>query len=474
MPPLSADDQRLLDALPPDAALAMTRALNHVWLSLEEVTPILASAERRGMPADTVARYRQYRAGLDLTRSLLDCWFKEIPPVETLRPEQRAFMGVVALHPELKLDGFPLAGWARWSMRRWLGLDPAGALEQIVDIGPDGGSQRVPRWQALVRSRSDPDRRCGLLAKLPMVERLEVYGELDAGGYGFAGGAFPGIDELRDQGREWAPRHADWLLSLTNNVYGAPQHPEMQRLLSLSLVRSGTTIERRWEVFVPERLDAADQVGECVGGLPESRRPAVLSRMLKSFLWSTVFGPKAPVVDPGVTLEKLLPLFEKYPPAGVTDEALKGYTARYHLPKREVLAAVAALAKRFPVLAPGLKQDRTKKPPKLTVEPRPLPPQGELTAIERQQFAKLDDRTYELLERFELTDASSDRRYHAILNAGGDGHVFASGTAEVVAMLAQDSADGEDGLLSEAIDKAFGAYRKKAAAGSTPTRAGRR
>ncbi len=456
---LTPDDERRLAALPADAATATRMALERSWLKPGELKPLLERAERSGLQ---VARGQWIpSSAFDLARTLVDGWWDEIPPADALTAAQRAFMEIVACHPELKVNGFPLANFARWSMCRWLGLDPGGALEQPASLAGEGGSGERPLWQSLARRRQDPEGLRILLEALPMSQRLEVFGELDAGGYGFIQVPFPGVDSLRDEGRAWAPRHADWLLGLGKDVYDPARHPEMQTLLALAWARSQTTIERRWEVLLPVRLEDTATLREWFQALPDDRRAPVLGKMLKVLLWNHVFPARPSGTDAATVLEPLLPLFEKHPPSGVLDDAMMGYTAGYHAPRRPLLATVAALAKRFPVLAPALRLDPTKKPPKLTAAPVPLPPPEKLTAFDKDQIRKIGDGTYDHLEAFDLTDANSDRRYRAVVHAGCDGYVVASGTEDVVAIIAQHSADGEDGVLCAAIDKALRASLTK-------------
>jgi hypothetical protein len=47
-----------------------------------------------------------------------------------------------------------------------------------------------------------------------------------------------------------------------------------------------------------------------------------------------------------------------------------------------------------------------------------------------------------------------------VIHAGCDGQVFRHGTAEKVAMIAQESADGDDAELCHALDKALAAVWK--------------
>jgi len=462
-PTLTSDDRRRLDALPPKAA--------------EMIAPLLnQSASMWTMPkADA----------MDGALDLVGCCLDEVPLAETLTSApQRALMELCATHPELGLRGGVVHRWPRWSMRRWLGLDPPGALEHEATYEVQGKTVKGPRWLRFTSTRrvieSDPTLMTRWLEELPMAERLELLGELDANAYGLTtrfivNGAYawlelPGLDALRDEGRAWAPRHADWLLELRKPdadphfPYRIGDHAAIQLPLFLALVRAGIPIERRWEVFLPQCLDRTALFTECIEGLPADRRDMGLAAQLTTFLVVNAFGPHAPPVEPEPGLERLVPLFTKYPPPNIFDELFRRYAAGYHHPKKDVLARLAALSKRFPVLAASLKRDKTKKPLRLAVELGKLPPQDKLTALDKARIAKLDESAYDLLELFEVRDANSDRRWQALLFAGCDGSIFANGSAETVAMIAQEGADGEDGEFCDAFDAAYKAHHRKAKA----------
>ena len=131
MPPVTADDQRRLAALPNEAA--------------DAIAPLL------GEPA---AKWNMAKAAaVDKAAQLTGAFLMAVPPSESLSPAQRAMLEICATHPEIGLRGGVLYKWPRWSMRRWLGLDAPGALEAK---GADGRA----RWQKLSPSSRPTDASC--------------------------------------------------------------------------------------------------------------------------------------------------------------------------------------------------------------------------------------------------------------------------------------------------------------------------
>jgi hypothetical protein len=422
----------LLRALPPPAAEAMRNVL---------ADPELDRWMR--MPTQQALRGAMVAVGYEKG---------QFPPVESLTPAQRAFLEICAGRPELDVA----APEPRWSIRRWLGLDPMGALERVVTHDVAGKTETSPLWREFDVARGQPPEIRRRLERLSMGERLAVYGELDAGAYGFTEmdmpAEFPGIDGLRDEGRQWAPRHADWLLERAKDPlpYQIKRRLRIRPPLFLSFARSRMAIERRWEIFLPLPIERPDILRECFEAVPEARRvPAVRAAL--------------PAGYPEATMKILIPLMDMFPLPGLMDLAFERHLGFYP-PKKETLAELADLAKRRPVLADALAANRKKKPLKLVVETRPRPAEPALTPLQKQQVARLDENTYNQLEFFVVSDAKGPPRYDVILHADSDGSVFKTGTSEVVATIAQRGADGDDGALCMALDEAFAGYRKKSKA----------
>ncbi len=438
--PHSREDE-LLAALPPPAAENLRKVLTDPELD-------------RWVRMPTQIAFRTAMAAVDLARD-------RFPLPDSLTPAQRAFLEIVLERPELA----PVLPGARWSLRRWLGMDPPGALERVVTHDVGGSRETSPRWRAYDAARGNPAEIARLLEALSMAERLEVYGELDAGAYGFTPRDlefdFPGLEALREEGRAWAPRHADWLLERAKDLgspYDVRQRLRIRPPLFLSFVRSHIASAPRWEVFLPLTPERPELLRECFAALPEGRRVQAVRAAL-------------PTSMPEQAVKLLLALIELYPLPGFVDIAFERHLGHY-APKKETLAALDNAAKRHPELAEALATNRQKKPLKLKLEVLSVPSESKLTSVQKAQVAKLDERTFENLAFYRVTDAKGAPLYDAVLFADTDGQVFTSGTSDVVAMIAQQGVEADDGALSMALEQAFDAHRKKAKAKKSPKKGG--
>lgn len=185
-----------------------------------------------------------------------------IPLASALDDAQRALAELV-----LEVPNKPVAAWAipteNWNIRRWLGLDPPGALETIENT--------QPLWVRL-RETTAP------LAKLPFPERLAAFVELGAGGYGLDTNpdlellGTPAEIEKHAAKAANAPALADWLLALREPRF----IPESVRLgVFATLVCGGSPIATRWEPLFPAGYrDHAALVTRCAQALaPRATTP---------------------------------------------------------------------------------------------------------------------------------------------------------------------------------------------------------
>jgi hypothetical protein len=174
---------------------------------------------------------------------------------------------------------FAIPGQA-WCRRRWLGIDPPGALELPLD---------APLWRALA-GEDDRDRRNALAAARPLAERLDAYGDCMLGAYRLDGQPTDWVqpDEIDDSGRAWAPAFADRLVSLfaddaprgERNHRNEPDYYLLHTLF-LALVRAGVTIEPRWDRFLPfAGNEHLAYTHECVRAIPEERRAAAIAAQI--------------------------------------------------------------------------------------------------------------------------------------------------------------------------------------------------
>jgi hypothetical protein len=193
-----------------------------------------------------------------------------IPRSDDLTADQRALANLIASVP-----GVPLYRWAipqaAWARRRWLGIDPAGAVERH-DL-----ARRLHAAAA-----QDDGGAAAILKTLPIAERIEAFGDLMLGAYRVEPPALDLEDgEIGAVGKTWAPAFADRLLALfapgsphvERNGRKAPE-PALCALVCDALVASGVPIEERWDAFVPN--DA-----KVLATLPPARQGQVIVRGLE-------------------------------------------------------------------------------------------------------------------------------------------------------------------------------------------------
>jgi hypothetical protein len=422
-------EAELLQSLPPAAATAMRQVLSDPeldrWVRMPTQQTLWAALSAVGWQ-----RRRFVPAG-------------ELPAA------QRAVLEICAFRPELD----PAAPGPRWSIRRWLGIDPPGAIERVTPVKLDGKVVEAPLWRAFDAARGDPPGVLRVLESLPLPDRLAAFGELDAGAYELRPNdlpaEFPGLESLRDEGREWAPAHADWLLEQATDPrrpYNVKAQIAIRPPLFLSLVRSNTPVERRWEVFLPV-TGAPAIFRECLDALPQERRvPAIRAAL--------------PTSGPEQALAILAPLIEQHRWPGLVDLAFERHLGFYP-PKKETLAKLDALTRGDSALAAAFAENKKRKPLKLVVEARDRPAADDLSPLQKEQLAHLDEQQLDVTDFYVLTDPRGAPLYDVLLLAGSDGAVFATGTSKVAALVAQGGADAEDGALCVAIDAAFEAFRTK-------------
>ncbi len=210
-----------------------------------------------------------------------------------LGPEQRAFVEVLALMPGLPLLGSWPIYVASWLRRRWLGLEPGGALFEEIDVEVDGQTLRWPFLHALRRMLQKGEEgeavARAMVSGLPIDSRIEVLVELAMARDDVA---FSGLYELveqaalevGDEAGETAKRMADWLLALyedpaaTRDRAAGQSPPELVAMLVFAaMVGARVPIEPRYDALL--RLssgDSAELSRKCVAAVPQERREAAL------------------------------------------------------------------------------------------------------------------------------------------------------------------------------------------------------
>lgn len=184
---------------------------------------------------------------------------------------------LLALLPELGVDLTHRAVYSvpSW-LRRWLGLEPAGALFAMYE-----GETRL---EALRSRQEDPSAIESVLSTFAPCERVEVLVDLLDGGQDFRSApveralsaALSGLDATAGR---WARTQIDTLAATT--PIGRRAVPR-ERAVFLGLVRAGITITPAWDAFVPLSRGTAHAwvMKECLDAIPPERRVgAVIARL---------------------------------------------------------------------------------------------------------------------------------------------------------------------------------------------------
>jgi hypothetical protein len=381
-----------------------------------------------------------------------------MPRASELSAEQRALAQLIASVP-----GVPLHRWAipqaSWARRRWLGLDPPGAVER---------HDLARALQAVEDADDEGASAAAILKRLPLAERLEAFGDLSLGAYRVDAPSLGELapDELGDAARTWAPAFADRLLALfapdaAHADRGDRQSPEpaLTALVCDALVAARVPIEERWDRFVP--LDAG-----VLATLPPERRDAVIVRALGDEF--TKYG-----------LREGLELVTAFPSVALVDhliaradectQSLSCPPRRQYLARlRDAVAAQAELAARVDARLAEL-------PPLPTLHcTRKLYPTsaGELSPGLRTMLGVLgqgwenddgslvtldDDDEPQFAERLEFVSAFeiADERgaaYEALLYMDEDGSVCRANTTKQVMMFSQMNVSWNvDDTVAEAL-----------------------
>lgn len=211
---------------------------------------------------------------------------------ETLTAEQRAVaiaLTELDLPSPLRCTTFPVHRAVR---RRWLGLDPAGPLEQSTTftIGEVTYVEPVWRMAKIIAQLEMPYEDCLALrqrfdAQFTLDERLRLWGEVNTtypyiwdlpNTAFFNWGEDKGLlDQLRGEGKEWATDYLDAVLADANVNLGRDLSPAF-----IALVRAGAPLGEKWDpiftLSAPYRY-----VRELLLALPEPRRLSAALPALK-------------------------------------------------------------------------------------------------------------------------------------------------------------------------------------------------
>ena len=198
------------------------------------------------------------------------------PLVESLTPAQRGVAEAIA-----RMDVFGPWEWvpSGATARRWLGIDPPGPLEMLVEH--EGA--HIPLWRALRLTQTGP-RVPPIVETLPMPLRFDVLGIKDAWGYRLAAdvaGAWKIAASVRGEARDWAlARLASVKHKPLAEIHGSFDLGE--QLAFFALVRAGHPIDPAWDVYLPIGTHVpAEIAAECARVLPLDRLEAVAPTLLE-------------------------------------------------------------------------------------------------------------------------------------------------------------------------------------------------
>jgi hypothetical protein len=268
-----------------------------------------------------------------------------LPLPAKLTSAQRGLAELLAYRPDLRSTYI-----SRWLLprqafvrRRWLGVDPPGAWETLVDF--DG--ERMPLWRAhaLLASKNEDTVGKVLFKKVPMplAQRLEAFVDAALGAYEIEWEAlrWGTLQEIRKEKTTWAPRLARHLIEITtaNDGFVGGDPYLLKRPLFTALIGSGAALEPEWDSLLPISSSQMRETCNFLRALPSERRaPALLAS----------FAGRSDSYGPELTLQ-LLPSFPSLELARYVVANVKRIEAA-----EKPMAKLNALAAKHPELAPAL------------------------------------------------------------------------------------------------------------------------
>lgn len=423
---------------------------------------------------------------------------RPFPLPDALTGPQRALAEIVALS-ELEVGGAFAVPSLAADQRRWLGLEPAGVLEEPVTYTLDGQERTAPLWHALQSLQAatgasrDYSTCAALLNSFPLAKRLRVFDALlptppkNRSVYGLNHIALEEGLQFIDEGEgpAWAAASADALLEKASSI--ARHNPQVTlawccehrldfrlRLRAFAaLVREQVAIESRWDVLLPLpstlRGDVLKDVLPCIRAIPEERRDSAIRSALEG-----KFPTEIVVVGTA--------LLDEFPSEPLLELILR-HVDESHRPKREVLKDLAAIAQRHSQLRDRFEAYIAKQPPPLMLRcERTITPktQEELSPVEREQLliacanwdgnevpleqrlpptpqeatpedAQREECVAGVVDLYKIDDEQGQPAYDAFVFLHDDGTVFRAGTTQIVATMIQGSLMCRDHRLNEAL-----------------------
>ena len=379
----------------------------------------------------------------------------------SLNPTQRATAEFLAQHPELPTHMHPLPG-SNYMLRRWLGIDPPGALFKTRE---DGSTPfEIIRLTDHVRDHDDDrDVRHILverLAWLPIRERIQALTDMcfaneDLATNSVIWNALRDA-EIDDSHGSWALESAQRLLdrralSTRNNAFLMDLQGALQPTY-LALVRAGEADNARFDSLLP--LSPYCALGlqcEMLSAISEERREAALLTSVNNLLFES---------ERVRALERLLPF---YPYRAVAAYILENVYESDS--PSTALRAVRAAGKTNSTIETLYEAHMAKwgKVPKLqAISFTPRPARSALSQGQQRQLELLDGYAAEEPEggpeqQLNLVVIANEEGplLEAWLDQGNRGSIFRAGTTETVAWMGQGGPDCADKAMLTALRDAL-------------------
>ena len=327
--------QRLLKG-PAQGLVALARSRGEVR-ELEALALRLGMKTENGAVARAVGQILLELGGFTRFRPN-DKYVPFVALVEELTPAERAIaktLSTTLLLPKAGM-GLPAAGSCR---KTWIGVNPASALDKVVQYKTAAGTKKNPLWRAWHDLEADgqygdplPDAIDGRLDGFDRWHALVEFGSSSHGG-----GAREMTPEELERELARLPTDSSFLGRVAEVAddlaarfaaaerEGARMVPTLMSsgLLFLPLVRAKRPVEARWDPLV--RLSDEPPAREVLEALPEDRREALL------LMWT----PREEDDNPFFDLDQVMSVFDMAPSERIARRIA------VHLAKKDVRARLA-------------------------------------------------------------------------------------------------------------------------------------
>jgi hypothetical protein len=389
-----------------------------------------------------------------------------------LTEDQRALCALIVaaeVHPAAFRDY--AVPWKTPDRRRWLGLDPPGALERRVDFTWKGKRTNAPLWRAIRIHQEDRDERPrvgAVLDALPIDVRLASIVEMDHNHYSIDPDYLPTPEPkdvaaaLRDRGARWATEQLD-LAAAAFAALARMQpgwRPSDGFVIFAFEIALGAEVPLApaWDAILPIVRAKLALAARLIRALPAERRDRVTAAALRHG-------------HPNYAMNRSVELAAQFPSVPLF-EVIFELCEKVERSVRKVLPALhkAAARSKNRVALKAFLDARMRgkpKPEALTITRRFSPKSpGELDKAQREQLAAAlerydgssigdDDELFaDGLSTFsELARADGSLAYTRVDLYGDSGAVFLEDTVEAVASIIQGGLECE-ATLREALQLA--------------------